>query len=145
MAQDSPSKGTSRWTNKVVIFSLMASCFILGAVLGPMMIATTIPRPQLDVKNTGQSPMTVRLERLGDKGRYLLQPGREGGFRVLPGDVLTIISSQNESAKSKRFQLGMRGDTILIKAEINADHPEKVEASYLFASEWTRGPESYAK
>ena len=145
MAQDRPSKSGPRWPNVIMMVGLMVSCFVLGAVLGPMMMPTTIPRPQLDVKNTGSAPMLVRLDRLGDKGRYLLQPGGEGGFRVLPGDVLTVFSGQDESAKSKAFQLGMEGDTLLIKAEINADNPEKIGARYTFASDWTRGPETYAK
>jgi len=125
--------------------SLMLSCFALGVIVGPMMMATTIPRPQLDMKNMGSTPMLVRLERLGDKGRYLLQPGGEGSFRVHPGDVLTVFGGQDESAKSNAFQLGMAGDTLRLKAEFNADNPEKIEARYLFASDWARGPETYAK
>lgn len=145
MAEDRPSKSGARWPNVVFMLSMMALCFFLGADLGPRLMVTTIPRPGLDVKNTGSAPMLVRLDRLGDKGRYLLQPGGEGGFRVLPGDVLTVFSGQDESAQAKAFQLGMEGDTLRIKAEINADNPEKVEARYTFASDWTRGPESYAK
>ncbi len=145
MAEEHPSKNGSRWPNIVLMISWMIGSFVLGAVLGPKMMATTVPRPQLGVKNTGSAPMLVRLDRLGDKGRLLLQPGDEGGFRVLPGDVLTVFSGQDETAKAKAFQLGTEGDTILVKAEINADNPEKVEARYLFGSDWKRGPESFAK
>ena len=145
MAEQAPAKNRARWPNVIMVVSLMVSCFVLGTVLGPKMMATTIPRPQLDVKNTGSAPMLVRLHRLGDKGRVLLEPGGGTAFRVLPGDVLTIFSGPDESAKSKAFRLGMEGDTLLIKAEINADNPEKVEARYNFASDWTRGPETFAK
>src|SRR5579885_1260737 len=139
MAEEPPSKSASRWPKVIRMASLMVSCFVLGAVLGPMMMATTISRPQLDVKNTGSAPMLVRLDRLGDKGRVLLEPGGDTAFRVLPGDVLTVFSGHDESAKSKAFQLGMDGDTLRLKTEINADNADRVEARYTFASDWTRG------
>jgi hypothetical protein len=38
-----------------------------------------------------------------------------------------------------------RNCTFLVKAEINADNPEKIEPRYIFATDWARGPEAYAK
>jgi hypothetical protein len=115
--------------------------FIVGASLGVSLTMAfyrqdiTLARPQLDVKNTGTSPMLVRL---GETGGVVVQPGGEVGFRPSLGQVLTVFSGQDESAKSKAFQLGAGASPVRIRAEINADNPDKIEASYIFASDWTK-------
>jgi hypothetical protein len=119
----------------------MAVCLVIGAGLGvslTMMVYRQdiiLAQPQLDVKNTGSAPMLVRL---GDTGSVVVQPGGEAGFRVAPGQVLTVFSGKDESAKSKAFHLGAGASPVRIRAEINADNPEKIEASYVFASDWTK-------
>ena len=134
MTQDSPSL-----VGRIVP---MVVCLAIGAGLGvslTMMLYRqdiTLARPQLDVKNTGAAPMLVRL--VGAPGGVVVEPGGEVGLRVALGQVLTVYSGKDASAKSKSFQLGAGASPVRIRAEVNADNPEKIEAHYVFASDWTK-------
>lgn len=71
-------------------------------------------KPQLDIKNTGQTVVTV-LHR-GDSS--VIQPGQTWHFRFNAGDTLTIHAGDSVSAPSRTVTLDRR--------DVGSDMPSRV-------------------
>jgi hypothetical protein len=88
-----------------------------------------VAKPQLDVTNQGQTPITVSFND-DESNTFALPPAKKASTRMFPGDRFSVhAGSKNE--KSKTFQLGIRDSPLRITAEVNADNPDEMTARYV--------------
>jgi len=101
---------------------ILIAVFAIGGVAFIMLFRNT-SRPQLDVTNTGSTPVSARH----GSDEFVVQPAQTWSLRYSAGDSLTL--SEDVASKSKTVVLDREGRGIgmrpvKFKAEVNADGKE---------------------
>ena len=102
---------------RTVIFLAVAAIAVVTPIV---MIVRNTSRPQLDVTNTGSTPVSARH----GSDEFVVQPAQTWGLRYSAGDSLAL--SVTGAGKSKTVVLDREGRSIgmrpvKFKAEVNAD------------------------
>lgn len=113
-------------TSKLVI----AVCVAVAAAIGILWILPPRWQPDLRIKNTGTSAVTVSFK----GGNFAIQPGETWRNRFYGGDTLTIRAGEAADAPARAVSLPERNPkpwtfnpvAQIWTAEVNADDPANI-------------------
>jgi hypothetical protein len=77
----------------------------IAATLTTLAIQGGRPTPQLDIRNSGTTPVTIKHR----SDSLLLQSGQTGHLRFRLGETLTVHAGDTSAAPSKTIPLESRG------------------------------------
>jgi hypothetical protein len=77
----------------------------IAVTLTTLAIQRGRPTPQLDIKNSGTTPVTIKHR----SDSLLLQSGQTGHLRFRPGETLTVHAGDTTAFPSKTITLESRG------------------------------------
>jgi len=108
------------WVLAVVVIAVAAAAFVLWSR----------SKPQLDLINSGTTPLVVEFE----NERWTLLPNEVWHARFRAGDTLVVRESENEGAMSRTITLeenrSLTGSKPRVSAEVRWESPTGITFAY---------------